>query len=298
VRGLLVVGVLGLASCDRVFGLDERDPAVVVDAAPPDAEEPPTDGGVGPGCWGTVPNPPLPTPPDEDADTKPDYCDNCPALPNLDQRDEDRDGIGDVCDPHPLAAVERLAYFDAFNKSAPGTAFGGTWAWNGVSGMIQTNGTVGALYMLTTRTFRRPTVDIWSNAATPPASLNQWQLGGMLINDPAAVMNQRPDAYRCTEEVNRNSTDRVLLDRMLDDMAALTGAELIAGGGQTPLARISYELPGNAEICVIDRGTVKMTSKLDRVPGDAERVGIGLYTRQSGLTFLSVTVYETVWPEE
>jgi hypothetical protein len=38
-------------------------------------------------------------PPDADADTVGDVCDNCPAVPNADQTDTDGDGDGDACDP-------------------------------------------------------------------------------------------------------------------------------------------------------------------------------------------------------
>ena len=110
-------------------------PARVVDASadvqpdvPPDVNTAawPTDGGVG--------RLPCTVATDEDGDGVKDDCDDCPLDPDADQIDTDHDGIGDVCDPHPMYAVERLAYFSGFNGavSTEGYQVGttGTWGTN------------------------------------------------------------------------------------------------------------------------------------------------------------------------
>ena len=109
-RGLVLFGVLGLAACDAVFGL-ERDGTPQVDAAvdarPADTADYPRDGGIAPGtCWNTDTQ--VETH-DEDGDGVHDPCDNCPGRFNGDQKDADFDGVGDPCDPHPIWAIERIA---------------------------------------------------------------------------------------------------------------------------------------------------------------------------------------------
>jgi hypothetical protein len=49
--------------------------------------------------------------PDEDADGRNDFCDNCPTVSNPDQVDGDGDMVGLACDPAPNNAGDRIAYF-------------------------------------------------------------------------------------------------------------------------------------------------------------------------------------------
>jgi hypothetical protein len=61
---------------------------------------------------------------DEDGDSVDDACDVCPHLPDVQQPDADGDGVGDMCDPNPMAARERIAFFD------PYTSMRSEWEYN------------------------------------------------------------------------------------------------------------------------------------------------------------------------
>lgn len=293
-RGLVLVGVVGLTGCDGVFGLERDGYPDAPDEPDIDAAQPPTDGGIPAGtCWNPIQVAPIQ---DEDGDTVLDHCDNCPSRGNMDQRDEDRDGVGDICDPHPLLAIEKLVYFDGFNAVAPGTSFGGSWTWNGL-GMAQSNTNNLALYLLTTPVFRRPTIDA-PYANDMPGANAEWQFGVMAINDPPATIDARPDGLRCSELIFTSAADEVRVDRLVGGVNVTSTRALIAGGSFPRTARLSYDWMSGEATCNIDRVTINSTASLGRAPGDAERVGIGLWTRLSGLTFQSVTVYETIWPPE
>lgn len=49
--------------------------------------------------------------PDEDADGRNDFCDNCPTVSNVTQIDGDGDEVGYDCDPAPLNAGDHIAAF-------------------------------------------------------------------------------------------------------------------------------------------------------------------------------------------
>lgn len=300
-RGLVLFGLVGLAACDTVFGLS-RENVPSVDGAVDgkvDAAAYPTDGGVPPGtCWGPPLPVPLPMPPDEDVDGVEDRCDNCPARANADQEDGDRDGVGDVCDPHPEWAIEKLAHFDGFNALPPGKAIGGTWRYNGGSGLAQDAMGTLTLYVLATGTFREPTVDIqYANAV--PGTNTEWQLGGMVIDDPSSAADARPDGLRCSEVIYTTAEDDVLLDRIRGGTSVTTGRAAVAGGQSPHVTRIQYDLSVGNPQCIVTRtpGLVG-TATLAREPEDPARVGVGLLTRLAGVTFQNVTVFETIWPPE
>ena len=296
-RGLVLVGLVGLAACDAVFGLERQAPR---DAdsdldAPVDGREYPTDGGVAPGtCWN-----PTVSSHDEDTDGIVDHCDNCPALANPHQNDGDQDGIGNPCDPHPAWAIEKLAWFDGFNALPAGKAIGGTWRFNGGSGLAQDQMGVLTLYVLATPLFREPTIDVQFSNSVPGPNV-EWQLGTMAINDPPNVTDARPDGLRCSEVIYTTATDDVLLDRFRLGTNMTTGRGSIAGGQSPHVARLSYDLGVGNPSCTITRSspTTMGMATLDRQPQDPVRVGVGLLTRLAGVTFQSVTVYETIWPPE
>ncbi len=79
------VGLVLLAGCDYVLGLERNPPDVLPDA-------PETDAAVG--CWTNNRQDH-----DEDGDRRMDGCDNCPGVFNAQQEDDDGDGVGNRCDP-------------------------------------------------------------------------------------------------------------------------------------------------------------------------------------------------------
>jgi hypothetical protein len=86
-------------SCDKVLGLHEIHDATVItiDAdLRPDA----VDCATFPGGQ-----------PDEDADGRNDFCDNCPTVANVTQVDGDGDMVGIDCDSNPVNAGDRIAFF-------------------------------------------------------------------------------------------------------------------------------------------------------------------------------------------
>ena len=299
-RGLVLVGLLGLAACDAVFGLErdavprdaDGDPDAPVDG---DALPYPTNGGIAPGtCWSSIA-----AMHDEDADGVLDGCDNCPARANGDQKDADFDGVGDACDPHLIWAIEKIAWFDAFGALPAGKSFGGAWRHNGGGGLAQDQIGPLTLYVLTTPLFREPTIDVQFSNSDPGTSA-EWQLGVMAINDPSNTTDARPDGVRCSEVIYTTATDDVLLDRFRLGTNMTTGRGSIAGGQSPHVARLRYDLGVGDPECIVTRSNPPSTgmATLERHPQDPVRVGVGLLTRLAGVTFQSVTVFETIWPPE
>lgn len=62
---------------------------------------------------------------DEDGDGIDDAVDDCPHVADPGQLDSDGDGVGDACDPNPMAAGDRIVFFDPFTGARP------EWTWTG-----------------------------------------------------------------------------------------------------------------------------------------------------------------------
>ncbi len=85
--------LVGLAGCDRVFGIHDVCPAG-----------------------------------DDDCDGIADAKDPCPADYG-DRADDDGDGVGNVCDPNPQDPGDSILLFDPFAGHEPWTITGGSWTF-------------------------------------------------------------------------------------------------------------------------------------------------------------------------
>jgi hypothetical protein len=144
-----MLGALGGAGCNLVFGLDAPDDddgsgdggdGGAIDAREIDANPDDVDGD---GVLNGADNCPMrvnPLQADEDGDAEingGDACDPCPHLGSMPagqpHLDVDLDGIGDDCDPNALAR-HCIAWFDGFREGVPAeilarytTSGGGVW---------------------------------------------------------------------------------------------------------------------------------------------------------------------------
>ena len=100
----LLLGLLPLAGCNLVFGLEAVAPPI--DAAGIDGRD----------AAGH----------DEDLDAIDDAVDVCPNVAD-DQTDSDGDGVGDECDPNPGLPIDRLRAFRDLRDFAGWTPVTGSW---------------------------------------------------------------------------------------------------------------------------------------------------------------------------
>jgi hypothetical protein len=297
VRHILLLAILGAAGCDRVWGLSKDHPDAAIDAPEDvleiDASAPPTDGGWILGtCWAAV------TTKNDDGDTWSDGCDNCPSRANDDQADTDRDSVGDACDPHPSYAVERLAYFEGFTAVPAARRFGpGVWALSGGSALQQSDTSTINLMVLTTPQFRAPTVEI-SVGNFAPAGNTDWSMGVALIGEPPPVTNVKPDMLRCGEDVYTTLIDSAALARFRGGIEVATAKGTLGGGAGPHAIRIVHGNTLDPPSCRVVRNPETNTASSTFAPlaTDPEMVGIGIWSRQTAVSFQSLVVYETTWP--
>ena len=128
----IVLSLLVVAGCDRLFGLTSIEADPTPEDGPADDVDTPIDSPIdsdGDGFLDPQDNCPKlanPDQHDEDSDGVGDRCDNCPALANPTQDNGDDDGVGDPCDPG--AQYHCISYFDAFTTSPANTGFVGNWS--------------------------------------------------------------------------------------------------------------------------------------------------------------------------
>jgi hypothetical protein len=265
-----------------------------------DAPDWPTDGGVvPPACTGTA---------DEDTDGVVDTCDNCPLDPNPDQRDTDHDGIGDICDPHPMYAVERLAYFSGFNGSAvsdEGTEIDATGMWI-ISGSILTQNASSSgrtLLVINGGPWRTPTVELKLGGVIQAGSGQPPHAGIYILNDNnPTVSANAPDAIHCNVTFDPDAAAiRIVRDQGGAQGSAMGSATTISGASTATLYQSAARL-GDPPQCKGDEKNVAPPLLQPMVsiaadPTDVTMSKVGLWTYYAGpAQFLGIAVFETIYP--
>lgn len=273
-------------------------PSRVIDAAP---DGWPTNGGVqAPACT---------APTDEDGDGVVDDCDNCPLDSNSDQLDTDQDGIGDICDPHPMYAVEQLAYFSGFNRSIDmeGYAVGSTGSWqSGLAGFLfqgsstEVNRT---LFVIAGGPWRTPTVELKIALAGTSQGNTTFHAGSYILNNNDPQDPNFPASIQCTASWDPTAmTSEIRIVRNYDgaqtdannapSTAYSTQATLFASAahlGESPQCNgdDNVGLPPSALAVMTTIGT-------DPTDNAASKVGVWTYGGEAA--FSSIAIYETIYP--
>lgn len=257
-----------IAACDRVFQVDPisvHDAARVIDASPSH---------------------------DEDGDGVADANDNCPADPNPGQEDADGDGVGDACDPHPMLAIDRLAYFDTLDSFDPTvwTVYTGTWvASNG--GVTQTDSvtSINDLAVLQLGPFTDPTIEVYVASDAPQDA------GVYLATGSVVVFNRgaEPDGSICYvyQPGNKAEIDHIA------NMAVAVSATIPLDGATYP-ARVVAQAsdPSTAAgppQCSVRRADAAAPNNT-AIAGDPAiaQASVGLYVFAAVARFESVTVFD------
>lgn len=278
----------------RISDLD--DGGVVITPTDVDTTGLPTNGGVGPRQC-TVAT-------DEDGDGRPDDCDNCPLDPNADQADGDHDGIGDICDPHPIYAVERLAYFSGFNATlaTEGTAISTSGVWTVEGGLLRQTGPnlQRTLFVIAGGPWRAPTVELEIAQAQPNGA--DPVLAGMYIledNDPQTA-EPRPDAIACRARFGTAPTIRIVRVRSNVELAPSSSAATTVGSPAAVLVSSATRL-GENPACAGDEVQVAPAAIQPRVylendPADLAMSKVGVWTYYGRADYSGIAVYETIYP--
>jgi hypothetical protein len=153
------------------------------------------------------------------------------------------------------------------------------------------------MYILTARVFRRPTVDILVGNIAPGGNTD-YNIGLELVTNPTGATDPRADGLRCGELVFTTLPDQVQLDRMRSTQAMTSAQTQLTGGNGPHAIRIGGGAAFEPPTCIVARTpeTVTATTTLAGDADDPEMVGVGLWSRQTAVTFQSLVVYETVWP--
>lgn len=296
--------LLASAGCDIVFRLDSVSlppPDAEIDGAPfvppPDADTTswPTNGGVLPRV--------CTSPFDEDGDGLADDCDNCPLDRNLDQLDADRDGIGDICDPHPMYAIERLAYFNGMNgKTVPGTVIGAAGTWTMTAGALRQSGgiTTRTLFALEGGPWRAPVIEVRAALIGENGTGANWYVGAMLFGtSPPSSLN--PDNINCRARYV-NGPDFLELTRVRNALGTDVGrANFDAASVEPTTTFFGAARLGEPVFCFADRAGLppaqmpyKALLSIDDT--DSENVHVGFWTLAARADFQAIAIYESAWP--
>ena len=301
----MAVAAVLTVGCDRLFGLDtikkydDADVDLTIDAyIGPDASTVgwPTDGGVAPrDCTNLVG--------DEDADGKPDGCDNCPLDFNANQADRDRDVIGDVCDPHPEFAVERLAYASGFNGSlaAEGTKYGAPGQWSVTGGVLQNVDPTQqrTLFVIAGGPWRSPVVELKIGTVQP--NNNSFGTTGVYLIDPDAILRPepRPDSLSCACKVADASTSTFRIVRVRDGNDGIHAGGALTTGPTTTLvcAAANNERPHVAALGQdVAPATLANWYSIDLDSSDTPMSRVGIWTYYAQAAYFGIAVYETTYP--